>query len=90
MDGVKESTFYFLLPRWLERFPVSNLLDIVFLFFNEVRGMSFIVDEMGGRVWSIASSLEWVTSSLTMPFPLLSFMVVISIKKKSLESRRIN
>ena len=48
VDGVKESTFCFLLPRWLGRLPVSNLLDTVFLFSDEVRGISFAVDEIGG------------------------------------------
>jgi len=81
VDDVEESTFCFLLPQRLGRLPMSNLLDIVFLFFDEVGRKSFTVDEIGGRVWSI--------SSPTTPFPLFSFMVVIPTKKKDMLKSRI-
>ena len=48
VDGVEESTFYFLLPQRLGRLPVSNFLNIVFLFSDEARGTSFNVEEARG------------------------------------------
>ena len=91
VNGVKESTFYFLLPRWLGRLTVSNFLDTVFLFSDETRGMIFSINETWGWVWARNSSPGWKTSSPTMPFLLFSFIVAIPIwEKESSESRWTN
>ena len=48
VDGVKESTFCFLLNRRFGRLPVSNFLDTIFLFFDKAGGTSFNVNKVGG------------------------------------------